>query len=107
MAWKDIQNSSMDLEAVPPMRSESLPILQQETLEQQQVGVASGLDPWTDSYTKIKDAIIRNEQVEVAAEDQWRIPYLKKLLVLMQDLKAMAMDEAQEELKELIDSLVL
>ena len=71
------------------------------------VRVASGLDPWTDSYAKIKDAIIRNEQVEVAAEDQWRIPYLKKLLVLMQDLKAMAMDEAQEELKELIDSLVL
>ena len=24
-----------------------------------EVGVASGLDPWTDSYTKIKDAIIR------------------------------------------------
>ena len=45
--------------------------------------------------------------MEVAAEDQWRIPYLKKLLVLMQDFKAMAMDEAQEELKELIDSLVL
>ena len=50
---------------------------------------------------------MENEQVEVAPEDQWKIPYLEKLLLFMQEFKYKGMDKEQEELKELINSLVI
>ena len=68
---------------------------------------ASGLDPWTASVAEIKEAIMENEQVEVAPEHQWKIPYLEKLLLFMQEFKYKGMDKEQEELKELINSLVI
>ena len=67
----------------------------------------SGLDPLTANFTEIKKAIVENEQVEVAPVDQWRIPYLEKLLMCMQEFRYRAMDKEQEELKELVDSLVI
>ena len=50
---------------------------------------------------------MKNEQVEVAPEDQCKIPYLEKMLLIMQEFKYKGMDKEQEELKELINSLVI
>ena len=68
---------------------------------------ASGLDPWTASPTKVKKALIDNEQVEVEPENMWRISYLEKLLRYMQDYRYRAMENEQGELQELINSLVV
>ena len=67
---------------------------------------ASGLDPVESSWCKVKTAIATREQVDVLAQDQWRMKYLWLLLGRVQEAKSLAMLDEQKELQILIDSLV-
>ena len=40
----------------------------------------SKLDPWTDPYNKINEALMKKAIVEVPPRDFWRPSYLAKLL---------------------------
>ena len=67
----------------------------------------SKLNPWTTSTWKIQDAVIMNETVPVPAGDEWRVPYLCKLLRSRSEAQFEARDEDAEQLSELIESLVI
>ena len=71
------------------------------------VKAASGTDPWTASPYKLKEGLAKNELVEIASQDQWRLEYLKSLLRQMQDARHMALEQKMLELQGLIDSLAV
>ena len=66
---------------------------------------ASGLSVWNSTTAQVRRAVSRNELVPVPAADQWRLPYLKRLLE--QRLQHHYRGEIQEEarIQSLIDSL--
>ena len=72
----------------------------------QLVTEASGLNPWTASQGKLKAALIAGEAVEVPLEDRWRLPYLSSLLSQRGEAHNLALEELEDILTKLIDSLV-
>ena len=68
---------------------------------------ASGLDPWQATPAKMKSALHSMEMVEVHPQDSWRSEYLCTLLRQHQEAVFMGMEESQEEIQDLIDSLVV
>ena len=67
----------------------------------------SGLNPWLTSLPKMQEALIANETVPVPTGDEWRIPYLCKLLSQRSDAYNEARDEDAELLSSYIKSLVI
>ena len=55
--------------------------------------------------TRLKEELIRQEKVEVQAQDAWRVSYLASLLQKRQVAHYLALDEEEAELTDLIDSL--
>ena len=66
----------------------------------------SGLNHWTDSKGRLKAALIAGEAVEVHQQDRWRLPYLCSLLSQRGEAHNQALEEHEDRLTELIDSLV-
>ena len=60
----------------------------------------SGLSAWDISQDKLREALRKQEVITVVEGDQWRIPYLEKLLEQRQEIKY-----AGEDVKD-IDSLI-
>jgi hypothetical protein len=67
---------------------------------------ASGLSPWTASYGRLRDALVAGEVVEVPLQDRWRLPYLSSLLSQRREAHNLALEEEENRLTKLIDSLV-
>ena len=67
----------------------------------------SGLNPWTASTAKLRDALTASEVVDVPPQDRWRLSYLGSLLSQRRTAHNLALDTEVERLSELIDSLVL
>lgn len=67
----------------------------------------SGLDPWTTSQGRLKTALRREEMVAVPVQDRWRLPYLCTLLSQRREAHNMAMEDEEQRLTGLIDSLVI
>ena len=70
------------------------------------ISEASGLNPWTASQSRLKAALIAGESVEVPQEDRWRLPYLSSLLSQRGEAHNLALEELEDTLTKLIDSLV-
>ena len=66
----------------------------------------SGLNPWSFSSRRIKDALIVSELVVVAPTDKWRIPYLCKLFHQRREAELLGLDQEVEMVNALISSLV-
>ena len=62
----------------------------------------SKLDPWVATRNEVKRALVNTGQVEVPAQDAWRVTYLQRLLT--QKLEA---HYKEERLITLINSLVI
>ena len=68
----------------------------------------TGLDPWVDSSTTFKRALREKEDnLLVPATDEWRVSYLALLLEQRQAAHYEAMEEEEERLSSLIDSLCI
>ena len=68
---------------------------------------ASGLSAWDCSAEKLRDAIREKESVAVEVNDQWRIPYLNKLLEQRQELIYLGLEKGENRVEELINSLCI
>ena len=68
---------------------------------------ASALSIWDCCQDKLRDAIRRKEQVEVEANDEWRIPYLNKLLAQRQELDYLGQEVEKTMVDDLINSLCI
>ena len=68
---------------------------------------ASGLSAWDSSPLKVKDATRKKEKAEVQAQDEWRIPYLSKLLGQRQELEYLGLEEEKTVVENLISSLCI
>jgi hypothetical protein len=66
----------------------------------------SGLDPWVYGGARIKEEIVKVEEVEVADADQWRLS-LRKLLEQRQILHYEGDQAGEESMSELINSLYI
>ena len=67
----------------------------------------SQFNRWSASFRKLKERLVDAEQVEVPAQDRWRLPYLCSLLSQRGMAHNMAMDDEEQTLTDLIDSLVI
>lgn len=68
----------------------------------------TGLDPWVDSSTTFKRALREKEDnLLVPATDEWRVSYLALLLEQRQAAHYEAMEEEEDRLSSLIDSLCI
>ena len=65
------------------------------------------LNIWTAKQVEVKDALALEETVEVPAQDQWRIPYLCKLLSDRSQAYFEGRDEDVNTLTMYIDSLAI
>ena len=68
---------------------------------------SSGVDPWTAGPGKLKEALQKNEQVEIPPQNAWRLPYLRSLLMQLQQAKHLAQEDRVKYIQDLIDSLVM
>ena len=67
----------------------------------------TNLNPWSLSYRKLKTKLIQSEHVEVPAQDSWRLPYLCSLLSQRGMVHNLALEQEEQALTALIDSLVI
>jgi hypothetical protein len=65
----------------------------------------SQLNPWEYSSARIKKELVEKERVVVPNQDQWRVSYLASLLERRQVVQYLGLEEDEEYLSELIDSL--
>ena len=65
------------------------------------------LNPWTARNGGMRTALDRGEQVGVPELDRWRLPYLCSLLSQRSQAFYMVMEEEEEQLTDLINSLVV
>ena len=65
----------------------------------------TGLSAWNASQDKLKEAFKQKERVHVEDREQWRIPFLSKLLGCRQELSYLGEDT--EEISDLINSLCI
>ena len=67
----------------------------------------SGLDPWVFGGARIKEELVKVEEVAVADADQWRLIYLRKLLEQRQIIHYEGDKAGEESMSELINSLCI
>ena len=63
------------------------------------------LNPWTTS--RIRNALVLEEIVEVPVVDRWRLPYLCSLLSQRREARNQAMEAEETRLEILTNSLVV
>ena len=66
---------------------------------------ASGLSVWSSTTAQVRRAIMQKETVGVALEDQWRVPYLGRLLEQRLQFHYNGDKENETRVQTLIDSL--
>ena len=64
------------------------------------------MDPWCTNNTKIREALVAAEVVEVPQQDRWRLPCLRSLLSQRRVAHNTAQEDDEKWLTGLIDSLV-
>ena len=67
----------------------------------------SKLDPWVATRHEVKTALAKTGQVEVPAQDAWRVTYLQRLLTQKLDAHFNCEKEKEKRLITLINSLVI
>ena len=65
------------------------------------------LNPWTARNGRLRAALEMNEHIDVPELDRWRLPYLCSLLSQRSQAYYMVMEQEEEELTSLINSLVV
>ena len=68
---------------------------------------SGGLDPWTASPGKLKEALVKAEEAVVPVEDVWRIEYMKRLLTERLTHHYNGNKEEEKRTGKLLDSLVI
>jgi hypothetical protein len=68
---------------------------------------ASGMSAWDCGQDKLRGAIREKELVDVEVQDQWRIPYLNKLLGQRQELDYLGQEMGKTRVVDLINSLCI
>ena len=66
----------------------------------------AGLSPWTTSKSRLRDALAAEELVDVPPQDRWRLPYLNSLLCQRREAINLALEDEEDRLSSLIDSLL-
>ena len=69
------------------------------------VETLTGQDAWAASPQLVRGIIMKTETVAPPPQDTWRLPYLAKLLQQRETLHSMGMDEEEETVQGLIDTL--
>ena len=65
----------------------------------------SGLNPWVESSSTIKKVLSKQEDnLDIPAGDEWRLPYLSLLLEQRQAAHFYAMEDEEQRLSGLVDS---
>ena len=67
---------------------------------------SSGLNPRTAVNSKLRAALVAGEVVEVPPQDRWRLKYLSSLLSQRREVHNLALEEEENKLTRLIESLV-
>ena len=67
----------------------------------------AGMDPWMAGPSKLKEALHRNQVVDIPPQDVWKMEYLRSLLRQLQEAKHIVQKDRVTYLQGLIDSLVL
>ena len=67
---------------------------------------ATGLNPWVAPQTRLRDALVSGEAVQVPPQDEWRLQYLCSLLRQRREAFDSASEEIEKYLTDLINSLV-
>ena len=67
---------------------------------------ATGLNPWVAPQTRLRDALVSGETVQVPPQDEWRLQYLCSLLRQRREAFDSASEEIEKYLTDLINSLV-
>jgi hypothetical protein len=73
----------------------------------QLIGRESGLDPWAAGPGQLRSALLAADTTEVPPGDEWRVPYLQRLLSERLQAHYRADTSEEKRLKILIDSLVI
>ena len=68
---------------------------------------ASGMSAWDSCQDKLRRAIREKDLVDVEVQDQWRIPYLNKLLGQRQELDYLGQEMGKTRVEDLINSLCI
>ena len=67
----------------------------------------TGLNPWQCSPGQLKMTSLENSKVEIQKQDEWRVPYLTKLLEKRLSARYRGSTEEEEEIQSLINSLCI
>ena len=67
----------------------------------------TGQDAWVASPQLVCSIVVERETVAPNEEDEWRLPYLAKLLEQRVQLHTLGMSEEEERVQELINSLCI
>ena len=67
----------------------------------------SGKDPWVDSPTAIKAALVHAEIVQIQDMDKWRVRYLGVLLEQRMEWNYLGSEDEKKAVQKLIDSLCI
>lgn len=67
----------------------------------------SGLSVWNSTTKQMRAALRQREKVTVPVEDEWRLPYLRRLLEQHHHHHFRGETAAETEIQELIDSLCI
>ena len=64
------------------------------------IAAETGLNPWVTSPAQVREKLVAND-VKVPANDEWRLPYLKKLLGQRHDmeLQLLKTDKINEQIE--------
>ena len=65
----------------------------------------TGQDAWAASPRLVRSIVMENETVKPPLEDIWRVKYLDKLLGQREQLHSLGMEEEEEQVQLLIESL--
>ena len=67
----------------------------------------TNLNPWAVQYGKLQAALQAEEAVDVPVQDRWRLPYLLSLLKQRREAHNLVLENEEEALTNLINSLVI
>ena len=67
----------------------------------------TGWNPWDSTKREIKETMRTEEMVHVSVEDEWRLPYLQRILLERMTAHFQSNQEEEERLQSLINSLTI